>query len=431
MDDKQRITLVETLTQGNDGPPPQLTRYQFGNHLGSASLELDDKGGVISYEEYTPYGSTSYQAVDQSIEAAAKRYRYTGKERDEETGFAYHGARYYAVWLGRWASCDTNYSDNNFDLYVYAENKPVHLIDPDGHAGVKFSFDGDDTNIGDATKEMAERMSRELSKQFGIATEIKPITVKEMRAGCYSGVPGRTFTEKTVGYELVLSNDTEKQAAAEKHWADQLQNRQDLTRKTVDKGTDPAPISRELIAKMTKTRDFIRDYLQQDHSVDMQTGGNVALGAFWTNESRTSMKGNPYTWYVKEGDKWVDPMEYGSDAANPALREREKSRVALAWGPTMLFIHEMEHSVGRTIKGDKLTGIAGYEEHAVMLDVDEYAGTHPDIAIRGQYGVGSEKYVITAETLPDSADKRPSISPPSNHAWIRWPSQTQLNTGRR
>ena len=106
MDDKRRIALVETRTQGSDGSPAQLIRYQFGNHLGSASLELDDQAQIISYEEYSPYGSTSYQAVHQSIKAAAKRYRYTGKERDEETGFTYHGARYYAPWLGRWTSCD-------------------------------------------------------------------------------------------------------------------------------------------------------------------------------------------------------------------------------------------------------------------------------------------------------------------------------------
>ena len=62
MDDKQRIALVETRTQGDDGSPAQLIRYQFGNHLGSASLELDDQGQIISYEEYFPYGSTSYQA---------------------------------------------------------------------------------------------------------------------------------------------------------------------------------------------------------------------------------------------------------------------------------------------------------------------------------------------------------------------------------
>jgi RHS repeat-associated protein len=132
MDDKQRIALVETRTQGSDGSPPQLIRYQFGNHLGSASLELDDKASVISYEEYTPYGSTSYQAVDQGIKAAAKRYRYTGKERDEETGFSYHGARYYAPWLGRWVSCDPSGLSGGLNLYQYAGACPTYFVDPSG-----------------------------------------------------------------------------------------------------------------------------------------------------------------------------------------------------------------------------------------------------------------------------------------------------------
>ena len=52
--------------KATDGSPAQLIRYQFGNHLGSASLELDDAGQIISYEEYYPYGSTSYQAVRKS-----------------------------------------------------------------------------------------------------------------------------------------------------------------------------------------------------------------------------------------------------------------------------------------------------------------------------------------------------------------------------
>ena len=83
-----------------------ILRYQFGNHLDSACLELDASAAIISYEEYYPYGSTSFQAVSSSIEVGAKRYRYTGKERDEETGLYYHGARYYAPWLGRWTACD-------------------------------------------------------------------------------------------------------------------------------------------------------------------------------------------------------------------------------------------------------------------------------------------------------------------------------------
>ena len=92
-------------TTGNDQAPRQLIRYQFGNHLGSASLELDEQAQIISYEEYSPYGSTTYQAVRSQTETP-KRYRYTGKERDEESGLYYHGARYYAPWLGRWVSCD-------------------------------------------------------------------------------------------------------------------------------------------------------------------------------------------------------------------------------------------------------------------------------------------------------------------------------------
>lgn len=104
MDDQQRIALVETktITNPDDESPTQLIRFQFGNHLGSASLELDDKANVISYEEYYPYGCTSYQAVDKSIKVAAKRYRYTGMERDEETGLNYHPSRNTAPWMGRW-----------------------------------------------------------------------------------------------------------------------------------------------------------------------------------------------------------------------------------------------------------------------------------------------------------------------------------------
>jgi RHS repeat-associated protein len=133
MDDKQRIALVETRTLGNEpGMPTQLIRYQFGNHLGSASLELDDQAQVISYEEYTPYGSTSYQAVHAGLERKSKRYRYTGKERDEENGFTYHKARYYMPWLGRWTSCDPAELINGVNVLTYSLNNPIRFADPTG-----------------------------------------------------------------------------------------------------------------------------------------------------------------------------------------------------------------------------------------------------------------------------------------------------------
>jgi RHS repeat-associated protein len=131
MDDKQRIALVETRTRGPDDGRKGLIRYQFANHLESAMLELNEAGQIISYEEYYPYGSSSYQARCSQIETA-KRYRYIGKERDEENGLYYYGARYYPPWLGRWISCDPKGPDNTGNLYDYCESNPVNRVDKDG-----------------------------------------------------------------------------------------------------------------------------------------------------------------------------------------------------------------------------------------------------------------------------------------------------------
>ncbi len=131
MDDTRRIALAETRTSGDDGSPRELIRVQFSNHLGTACLELDDDADIISYEEYSPYGSTLYQAVRDQGEPL-KRYRFTGKERDDETGFTYHGARYFAPWLGRWTSCDPAGTVDGPNLYRYARNNPNRLIDPAG-----------------------------------------------------------------------------------------------------------------------------------------------------------------------------------------------------------------------------------------------------------------------------------------------------------
>jgi RHS repeat-associated protein len=137
MDDEQRIALVETRTvdsTGAEAAAAQRIRYQFANHLGSASFELDDGGQLVSYEEYSPFGSTTFQLAAGKSEVP-KRFRYTAKERDEESGFAYHGARYYSPWLGRWTSADPAGLVDGPDLYVYVRNNPIKLHDPTGHQG--------------------------------------------------------------------------------------------------------------------------------------------------------------------------------------------------------------------------------------------------------------------------------------------------------
>ncbi|MCP4458922.1 MAG: toxin, partial [Cytophagales bacterium] len=135
-DDSGRIALVDTLTVDAQNPipsPQNLIKYQLSNHLGTATLELDSSASILSYEEYHPFGSTSYRSGSSAAEVSLKRYRYVGKERDDETGLYYYGARYYAAWLARFVSVDPLKDDYPYyTCYQYAGNKPITFIDLDG-----------------------------------------------------------------------------------------------------------------------------------------------------------------------------------------------------------------------------------------------------------------------------------------------------------
>lgn len=132
-DDTGRICLIETLTTENAtsvSSPTPVRRYQLSNHLGSVGMEVDEEGDIISYEEYHPYGTTAFYWKNTSI--SQKRYRYTGKERDAESGLSYHSARYYLPWLGRWLSADPAGMVDGACLYQYSLSNPVMLRDENG-----------------------------------------------------------------------------------------------------------------------------------------------------------------------------------------------------------------------------------------------------------------------------------------------------------
>src|SRR5262249_44579739 len=133
-----------------------LLRYQYSNHLGSSGLELDGKAAIISYEEFYPYGTSAFRAVDSAVEAAPKRYRFTGMERDEESGLSYQSARYFAPWLGRWASSDPSGTKDRLNLYAYCRGNPVGLRDPGGRA----SGGAANSNLGKKVESDVERMMK-------------------------------------------------------------------------------------------------------------------------------------------------------------------------------------------------------------------------------------------------------------------------------
>lgn len=111
-DNKRRIANVhrwniDINNRETDDVDEIKVHYQIADQLGSCSLEIDNNEQIISYEEYYPYGETSFiagRSLNSSLaqEVSIKDYRYCNKERDNSTGLYYHGARYYAPWLARW-----------------------------------------------------------------------------------------------------------------------------------------------------------------------------------------------------------------------------------------------------------------------------------------------------------------------------------------
>jgi RHS repeat-associated protein len=150
-DDRSRVCMVETLTweEGDEVEEPEPRyRFQLDNHLGTVSVEVDSAGAVISYEEYHPNGTSAYRAF--TGEVSAKRYRYIGCERDEETGLYLMGARYYAAWLGRWTAADPAGTVDGTNLFAYVRGSPIGLQDPSGTEGfsaVDYDPEGNDVEV--------------------------------------------------------------------------------------------------------------------------------------------------------------------------------------------------------------------------------------------------------------------------------------------
>jgi len=125
VDNQSRIALVR-VGQPFTGDSTPAVKYHLGDHLGSSNLVIDASGNLINREEYMPYGETSFGSF------ARKRYRFTGKERDEESGLSFHEARYYAAWILRWTSCDPIGFEAGVNLFQYVGSNPVSLIDSQG-----------------------------------------------------------------------------------------------------------------------------------------------------------------------------------------------------------------------------------------------------------------------------------------------------------
>jgi RHS repeat-associated protein len=115
---------------GTTNPPV----YYFADHLGSASVITNSTGAIQDDCEYYPYGGQLCYT-----NTLAQNYKFTGKERDAESGLDNFGARYHASTMGRFMSPDPKqpnlkhlFNPQKWNKYAYTLNNPLRYVDPDG-----------------------------------------------------------------------------------------------------------------------------------------------------------------------------------------------------------------------------------------------------------------------------------------------------------
>ena len=120
------------------------TNFVLKDHLGDTrvmttySTTAAQDAQVYDSMDYLPYG-------EQIAGGTGTTHKFTGKERDAESGLDDFDARYYSSNLGRFVSADWSaipvavpYADFNdaqsLNLYTYVRNLPTVSVDPNGHS---------------------------------------------------------------------------------------------------------------------------------------------------------------------------------------------------------------------------------------------------------------------------------------------------------
>ena len=115
--------------------------YYFSDHLGTSRAIVQAGQTTACYDaDFYPYGKERMEYTN----SCSQNYKFTGKERDGESGLDNFGARYNSSWMGRFMTPDwsetpqavpyADFSDpQTLNLYSYTRNNPLTWTDPDGH----------------------------------------------------------------------------------------------------------------------------------------------------------------------------------------------------------------------------------------------------------------------------------------------------------
>ena len=108
--------------------------YFFKDHLGSVRGVIDNNFTLVSAMDFDMWG---YLMENRVYNGDSSKYKFTGKERDEENIYDYFGARYYDARVAKWGSVEPKlfkYVDRS--PYSYSMDNSLNSIDKDGNDAV-------------------------------------------------------------------------------------------------------------------------------------------------------------------------------------------------------------------------------------------------------------------------------------------------------
>ena len=136
--------MGQLLAEYGNGPAEGGgTSYLTSDYLGTPRVITDANGAVKARHDYHPFGEEiglrgGRNADPLKYVSDNLRQKFTSKERDNETGLDFFGARYYGSTIGRFTSADPLMASaetadpQSWNRYSYALNNPLRYVDPDG-----------------------------------------------------------------------------------------------------------------------------------------------------------------------------------------------------------------------------------------------------------------------------------------------------------
>ena len=140
--------LVAEYTQNITASTNPQTVYLTADALGTPRINTNQKGEVVARHDYLPFGDEINIVFGQQTMGSRyghseyvpddMRQKFTGYEKDEETGLDFAKARYYGNGLGRFTSLDPLLSSarvgipQSWNRYSYCINNPIRFTDPTG-----------------------------------------------------------------------------------------------------------------------------------------------------------------------------------------------------------------------------------------------------------------------------------------------------------